>query len=116
VIDAGKEKPQESCGFSFWNGSPIYSICRKFEIRGKRRLHKRPDSHEIERCKWWSDIERRRVKPERIVALGATAARSLIGKTIIIQKLRGELAQPGCRSKTDRHGTSIVIAEDSRSR
>jgi hypothetical protein len=78
VIDAGKEKPQESCGFSFWNGSLIYSIYRKFEIRGKLRLHKRPDSNEIGRCKWWSDIERRLVKPQLIVALASPlpAARS----------------------------------------
>ena len=63
----------------------------KFEIRGKRRLHKRPDSHEIERCKWWNDIERRLVRPQLIVALGATAARSLMGKTVTIQKVRGKL-------------------------
>jgi uracil-DNA glycosylase len=116
VIDARKEKPQESCGFSFWNGSPIYSISRKFEILGTQRVHKRPDSYEIGRCKWWSDIERRLVKPELIVALRAAAARSLIGKTIIIQKLRGNLLNLDAGQKTDRHGRSFVIAEDSRSR
>lgn len=63
----------------------------KFEIRGKRRLHKRPDSYEIERCKWWNDLERRLVRPQLIVALGATAARSLMGKTPTIQKVRGKL-------------------------
>lgn len=63
----------------------------KFEIRGKRRLHKRPDSYEIERCKWWNDIERRLVRPQLIVALGATAARSLTGKTVTIQAVRGKL-------------------------
>ena len=63
----------------------------KFELRGKRRLHKRPDRHEIERCKWWNDIERHLVRPQLIVALGATAARSLTGKTVTIQKVRGKL-------------------------
>jgi len=63
----------------------------KFEIRGKRRLHKRPDSYEIERCKWWNDIERRVIRPQLIVALGATAARSLMGKTVTIQAVRGKL-------------------------
>ena len=51
----------------------------KHEIRGKRRLHKRPDSREIERCKIWLDFERNLVKPWIIVALGVTAARSLTG-------------------------------------
>ena len=63
----------------------------KFENRGKRRLHKRPDSHEIERCKWWNDIERHLVRPQLVVALGATAARSLTGKALKIQAVRGKL-------------------------
>ena len=53
----------------------------KHEMRGKRRLHKRPNAYEIERCKIWLDHERALVKPAAIVALGATAARSLTGKT-----------------------------------
>ena len=63
----------------------------KFEPRGKRRLHKRPNAYEIERCKWWNDIERSLVQPQLVVALGATAARSLMGKTITIAKLRGQV-------------------------
>lgn len=63
----------------------------KFEIRGKRRLHKRPDSYEIGRCKWWNDLERRLVRPQLVVALGATAARSLMGKTVTIHAVRGKL-------------------------
>ena len=42
----------------------------KFEPRGKRRLHKRPNAYEIDRCRWWLDHERSIVKPELIVALG----------------------------------------------
>jgi DNA polymerase len=63
----------------------------KFEPRGKRRLHKKPNAYEIERCKWWLDQERKLVQPELIVALGATAARSLMGRVVTITKLRGEL-------------------------
>jgi uracil-DNA glycosylase len=63
----------------------------KFEPRGKRRLHKRPNAHEIERCRWWNDIEKHLVKPDVIVALGATAARSLLDRTITIAKVRGEV-------------------------
>jgi DNA polymerase len=63
----------------------------KFEQRGKRRLHKRPNAYEIDRCKWWNDIERALVKPKLVVALGATAARSLTGKPVPINRLRGEV-------------------------
>jgi uracil-DNA glycosylase family protein len=65
----------------------------KHEMRGKRRLHKRPNAYEIERCKIWLDLERRIVKPTAIVALGATAARSLFGRPITIAKLRGRMVQ-----------------------
>ena len=47
----------------------------KFEQRGKRRLHKRPNAYEIDRCHWGLDFERRLVKPDIVVALGATAVR-----------------------------------------
>jgi len=63
----------------------------KFEQRGKRRLHKRPNAYEIDRCKWWNDIERKLVKPKLVVALGATAARSLTGKPVPINRLRGQV-------------------------
>jgi uracil-DNA glycosylase len=62
----------------------------KHEMRGKRRLHKRPNAYEIERCKIWLDIERAIVKPVAIVALGATAARSLLGRSVTITKTRGQ--------------------------
>jgi uracil-DNA glycosylase family protein len=65
----------------------------KFEQRGKRRLHKRPNSYEIERCRWWIDIETAIVKPALVVALGATAARSLIGKSVSISSVRGAVME-----------------------
>ena len=61
----------------------------KFEQRGKRRLHQRPNAHEIERCQWWLDHERAIIRPAAIVALGATAARSLFGRVVTIAKMRG---------------------------
>jgi DNA polymerase len=63
----------------------------KHEMRGKRRLHKRPNAYEIERCKIWLDTERTIVKPVAIVALGATAARSLLGRAVTISKVRGQI-------------------------
>jgi uracil-DNA glycosylase len=62
----------------------------KHEMRGKRRLHKRPNAYEIDRCRWWQDQERRIVKPDIIVALGATAARSVLRRATTISKLRGQ--------------------------
>jgi DNA polymerase len=60
----------------------------KFEQRGKRRLHKRPNSDEIDRCKWWFDHERAIVRPAAVIALGVTAARSLFGRTVTISRMR----------------------------
>jgi DNA polymerase len=62
----------------------------KHEMRGKRRLHKRPNNYEVERCKIWLDWERHLVKPSTIVALGVTAARSLTGRTVTIGQVRGK--------------------------
>jgi DNA polymerase len=61
----------------------------KHEMRGKRRLHKRPNAYEIERCRWWLDHERAIVKPLAVVALGASAARSLLGRVVTISRTRG---------------------------
>jgi uracil-DNA glycosylase family protein len=62
----------------------------KFLPRGKRRIHNRPDVGEITACRWWIDHERALIKPPVTVALGATAARSLVGKVVTIGKVRGE--------------------------
>ncbi|HWU74320.1 MAG TPA: UdgX family uracil-DNA binding protein [Sphingomonas sp.] len=61
----------------------------KFEQRGKRRLHSKPDAGEITACRWWIEQELALVKPRVTVALGATAARSLFGKTMTISRERG---------------------------
>jgi uracil-DNA glycosylase len=63
----------------------------KFEERGKRRLHKRPNTYEIDRCRWWLDQERALVGPDLVVALGVTAARGVLGRTVTLAKLRGEI-------------------------
>jgi len=60
----------------------------KFEQRGKRRIHAKPDTGEIEACRWWIDQERMLVKPRVTVALGATAARSLLGRAVTIGRER----------------------------
>jgi uracil-DNA glycosylase len=90
----------------------------KFEQRGKKRLHKRPNAYEIERCKWWNDIERRLVRPELVVALGATAARSLFGKVVTITSLRGKVtALPdGGRAVVTIHPSALLRMPDEAAR
>ena len=61
----------------------------KHEMRGKRRLHKKPGVAEIEACHPWLDAEIAAVGPKVIVALGAVAARSLLGRTVGIAASRG---------------------------
>ena len=56
--------------------------------RGKKRIHARPDVSEIDACRWWQEQERGLIQPTLTVALGATAARSLTGKTVTISKVR----------------------------
>jgi DNA polymerase len=67
----------------------------KFVQKGKRRIHNKPDAGEISACRWWIEHERELIRPPVTVALGATAARSLIGKTVTIGKVRGEPLQLG---------------------
>ncbi|HEV8390098.1 MAG TPA: UdgX family uracil-DNA binding protein [Dongiaceae bacterium] len=67
----------------------------KFEPRGKKRLHKKPNAGEIAACKWWLDQELDLIKPELVVALGATAARALAGRPVAIGTSRGRLIELG---------------------
>jgi len=62
----------------------------KFEPRGKRRIHAKPDAGEIQACRWWIDNELKLIRPELVVALGATAAQSLLGKAVAITRMRGQ--------------------------
>ncbi|MES2096084.1 MAG: UdgX family uracil-DNA binding protein [Pseudomonadota bacterium] len=68
----------------------------KYELRGKRRIHAKPNAGEISACRWWIDQELALIKPQVTLALGATAARSLFGRTVTIGKERGQaLELPG---------------------
>lgn len=67
----------------------------KYERRGKRRIHQRPTSGEIDHCRWWLDLERYLVKPEVTVALGASAARGLLGETLKVSDVRGQVIDTG---------------------
>ena len=62
----------------------------KFERRGKRRIHAKPEAGEIEACRWWIEQERALLRPPLTVALGATAARSIFGRPVTISRVRGQ--------------------------
>ena len=62
----------------------------KYVQRGKRRLHQNPGAKEIDTCRWWIEAERAIVKPKLVLAMGASAARGMLGKTVSISRARGE--------------------------
>lgn len=90
----------------------------KWEPRGKRRIHKKPNSLEIAACRPWLDVEIELVKPEVIVCLGATAAQALLGRAFRVTKQRGRLlpfaAAPHVLATV--HPSSILRAPDDESR
>lgn len=71
----------------------------KFEPRGKRRIHSKPNAGEIKACRWWLDSELRLVKPKLAVALGATAIQSLLGKALPVTRMRGQVIERDDRLK-----------------
>jgi uracil-DNA glycosylase family protein len=62
----------------------------KFTPRGKRRIHKRPSAEEVAACRPWLDAELQAVKPTALVALGATAAQDLFGRSFRVTRERGK--------------------------
>ena len=63
----------------------------KFELRGKRRLHKKPADAEIAACLQWLQRELELIAPELVIALGASASRALFGRAMPIEKNRGKV-------------------------
>ena len=61
----------------------------KFELRGKRRIHAKPETPEIDACRWWLNIERAEIAPKVTVLLGATAGRAVLGRAVAVMKERG---------------------------
>jgi DNA polymerase len=65
----------------------------KWQLRGKRRLHKTPAQREVDACRQWLEREIAAVKPHVIVALGATAARAVISKDFKVSTMRGQFVE-----------------------
>jgi len=61
----------------------------KFVRRGSRRIHERPETEEMKACGFWLDVERVRIAPKLVVLMGATAARSVLGRAVTIGRERG---------------------------
>jgi uracil-DNA glycosylase len=88
----------------------------KNEKRGKRRIHKKPDTSEIDACRWWLDHELELIQPEIVVALGATAVRGLARKSLTINANRGRLIefQPGIRGVITVHPSYLLRLREER--
>jgi DNA polymerase len=86
----------------------------KYEWRGKRRLHKKPNAGEIDVCRWWLELERSLIRPQTIVAMGATAARSLLGRAATISQERGRAhpLEDGATLYVTIHPSSLLRKED----
>ncbi len=92
----------------------------KWEPRGKRRIHKKPNSLEISACRAWLDAEIEVVKPQVIVCLGATAAQALLGRNFRVTQQRGQMMdfRAGIQIVATVHPSSILRAptDDARHR
>jgi DNA polymerase len=90
----------------------------KWEPRGKRRIHKKPNAAEISACRPWLETEIALTKPRVIVCLGATAAQALLGRAFKVSQHRGTFVPSSLapRVMATVHPSSILRAPDEESR
>jgi DNA polymerase len=90
----------------------------KYERRGKRRIHKKPNADEIMACRPWLDAEMAAIRPYVLILLGATAAKSLLGSSIKITQSRGSLIESDLAPNVTAtvHPSSILRARDEKAR
>jgi uracil-DNA glycosylase family protein len=90
----------------------------KWEPRGKRRIHKKPNAGEISACRPWLDAEIQLVRPRAIVCLGATAAQALLGRQFRVTAHRGELIESSLAPMVlaTVHPSSLLRAPDAETR
>jgi DNA polymerase len=90
----------------------------KFEERGKRRIHQTPRKGEVDACMPWLDTEIKLIRPLGLVALGATAAKALLGGTFRVTQHRGELLESDLAPivAATIHPSAIVRDRDDESR
>jgi uracil-DNA glycosylase family protein len=90
----------------------------KWEPRGKRRIHAKPNAGEISACRPWLETEIALVKPRVLICLGATAAQALLGKSFKVSKQRGEFVDSSLAPLVTAtvHPSSILRAPDDEAR
>jgi DNA polymerase len=90
----------------------------KWEAKGKRRIHKKPNAREIAACRPWLDAELDVLKPQVLVCLGATAAQALIGRNSKVSQQRGEFIKSTLAPNVVAtvHPSSILRAPDEETR
>ena len=94
----------------------------KWEARGKRRIHQKPNAAELAACRPWLDGELAALRPRVLVCLGATAAQALLGRSFRVTKQRGELLDSplaaGGKVMATYHPSAVLRApdEDARTR
>ncbi len=90
----------------------------KWEPRGKRRIHKKPNSREIAACRPWLEAELRLVKPKLLVCLGATAAQAIFGPSFRVTRERGKVlsSKLAPRVLATVHPSSLLRQPDEESR
>jgi DNA polymerase len=90
----------------------------KWEPKGKRRIHKKPNGREIAACRPWLEAELSVLKPKVLVCLGATAAQALLGKDFRVSRQRGQFIQSELAENTVAtvHPSSILRAPDEETR
>jgi uracil-DNA glycosylase family protein len=90
----------------------------KWEPRGKRRIHQKPNSREIAACRPWLEAELRLVKPRLVVCLGATAGQALFGPSFRVTRERGKVLSSKLAPKVVAtvHPSSLLRQPDEESR
>lgn len=88
----------------------------KFDLRGKRRLHAKPNAGDVKHYRWWLEKELDLVKPKVTVAMGATAILALSGKVIPIARNRGGIEWDGRLCFITVHPSSVLRIPDSEGR
>lgn len=81
----------------------------RFERRGKRRIHEKPSVAHIVACRPWLEAEFEAVRPAVIVALGATAARSVLGRTVRIGDVRGRVLPPNVADAASALAAPVLV-------
>jgi DNA polymerase len=91
----------------------------KFRMRGKRRIHQRPNAGEVAACRRWLEAEVELLSPDVMVALGATAAHSLLGRATAIGENRGHVLESPLFARpvlVTTHPSSVLRERDSEAR